>query len=376
MSNARAEELLAEAGISFEPEPKWIKKGQKPDFYCKGREPFWCEVKTLERLEDSEKLSRVFLDLGSRTANIEQTGQGVAYIHEDFSERDSKIAVQLLKRGLKRFEGGDAPDVIVALVPLNPDRREFVRFSMATGKHGTVEFHSCVALTGTYGSPGGIYADPFEQQVVQYFSSGTMRTALAGAFLRPNETFLMAIVVSKHPDRFTLLTATWALPARRLKNPERIREVLSDANDQFKNGTKYKDKPCLLAVFHEGLDVPDEAIIKSAFYGNLKFAFPKGQSEKGKLILDKDGGWTPEKNRTTSAVLYVRNGGEPLLIHNYWARKPFPLGLFGCKEVSLLPNGKFQETDFASNPIPRSVLTSIADIPSKLIRFVRSLLNR
>lgn len=368
MSNARAEQLLISAGISFEPEPTWIKEGQKPDFYCKGKKPFWCEVKTLERPDDSEKLNRAFQDLRSRTANIEQTGQGIAYIHDDFSERDAKKVVQLLKRGLKRFEDGDSPDIVVALVPRSPNRKQFVRFSVATGRHGTVEFHSCVSLTGIYGSPDSIYANPFEQQVTQYFSFGTERTALAGTFLQPNETFLVAIVVSKNSDRFSLITAASALPAKRLKNPQRIREVLSDANDQFKNGTKYKNIPCLLTIFHDGLDVPDETIIKSALYGNLKFVLPKGHPDKGKLIFDKDGGWTPEKNRTTGAVLYVRNGGQPLLVHNYWAQKPFPTGLFECKEVSLLPSGAFQEADFSKRPILRSVLTRIAAVLGKLWR--------
>jgi hypothetical protein len=32
--------------------------------------------------------------------------------------------------------------------------------------------------------------------------------------------------------------------------------------------------------------------IKSAFYGNLKFAFPEGQPDKGKLVFEKDGGWS------------------------------------------------------------------------------------
>lgn len=61
--------------------------------------PFWCEVKTLERPEDSQKFNRMFLDLRCRTANIEQTGLGIAYIHDDFSERDAINVVQLLKRG-------------------------------------------------------------------------------------------------------------------------------------------------------------------------------------------------------------------------------------------------------------------------------------
>lgn len=186
----------------------------------------------------------------------------------------------------------------------------------------------------------------------------------------------MAIVVWKYADRFSLISAAPALPAKRLKNPERIREVLSDANDQFKNGIKYKDAPCLLTIFHDRLDVPDETIINSAFYGNLKFVFPNGQPEKGKLVFDKDGGWIAEKNRATSAVLYVRNGGEPLIVHNYWARTPFPVGLFDWKEVSLLPNGKFQEADFAKSPIPRSVFTRIASLPGSLFWSLGRLLGR
>jgi hypothetical protein len=68
-----------------------------------------------------------------------------------------------------------------------------------------------VSLTGAYGSPNGIYANPFKQKVTRNFSSGTKRIALAGAFLRPNETFLLAIVVWKHLDRFSLIWAASAL---------------------------------------------------------------------------------------------------------------------------------------------------------------------
>lgn len=115
--------------------------------------------------------SAAFYGLRNRTANIEQTGQGIAYIHDDFSERDAKNVVQLLKRGLKRFEDGDAPDVVVALVPRNPNRKQFVRFSVATGNHGTAEFHSCVSRTGTYGSPDGFYATGERQHALSTLRS-------------------------------------------------------------------------------------------------------------------------------------------------------------------------------------------------------------
>lgn len=136
LSNARAEQLLTKTGFPFEPEPKWVKEGQKPDYYCTGRKPFWCEVKTLERPEDSERFNGAFLDLRKRTANLDLTGQGIGYIHDDFSERDAKNIVQLLKRGLKRFKDDNAPDAIVALIPLNPEPKEFIRFSVATKTHG------------------------------------------------------------------------------------------------------------------------------------------------------------------------------------------------------------------------------------------------
>jgi hypothetical protein len=116
------------------------------------------------------------------------------------------------------------------------------------------------------------------------------------------------------------------------------------------------------------LDVPDDAIIKSALYGDLKFSFPRGNPGGGKLILDKDGAWHPEKNRTTSAVLYVRNDGEPLIVHNYWAERPFPHGLFACKEISAQPDGTFREEDFAGRPI------SLKALGQKLVRVVLRLL--
>jgi hypothetical protein len=94
------------------------------------------------------------------------------------------------------------------------------------------------------------------------------------------------------------------------------------------------------------LDVPDDAIIKSALYGNLKYQYPMGSPDKGRLILDQDGAWNSTKNRTTSAVMYVRNSGEPLIIHNYSADRPLPAGIFSCQEIAVLPNGTFEEVNF------------------------------
>ncbi|NEW93797.1 hypothetical protein [Rhodopseudomonas sp. BR0M22] len=370
MSHPEAEALFRKACIPFEPEPGWIAEGRKPDFYCRGKHPFWCEVKNLERLEDTRRLGEAFNELSARTGNLELTGQGFAHIHPNFSHRDAKTVVHLLKRALRRLADRDAPDTVVALVPLNPDYREFVRFAISTKMHGTVEFHSCTSPTGTYGSPDGIYAEPYEQRTRLRFSTGAENTFLAGRVVAPSQSFLVAIVAQKHPEKFTLMAAASAGTVKRLRNPERIRNVLNDANDQFKNGLKYKTAPCLLAIFHEGLDVPDDTIIKSALYGDLKFSFPKGNPGGGRLILDKDGAWNPEKNRTTSALLYTRNNAEPLLVHNYWAEHPFPRGLFACREVSAQADGTFHEEDFAGTT------TSLRGRWQKLVHILLQLFGR
>jgi hypothetical protein len=350
VSDARAEELLKKLGIKYEREPEWIKEGRKPDFYCSEPTGFWCEVKTLERSEDSKQLHDALAELNSRTSELPLTGMGIAYVAKPLSKRDAKVVVQLLKRGLRRFGDPDAPDKAVALIPSDPDRTKFVRFSILNRDRQKVEFHSCISTTGRYGTPDGMVPEPDSQIIQLRFSSGETEDLSADGVMERADDFRVAIVVHPNDQPFEIVTAISTGAARRLNNVERIREAVSDANNQLKNAIAYKAAPCLSMIFHDGLDVPDEAIIGSALYGNLKYAFSKEQPENGKLILDRDGAWNWTKNRTTSAVMYVRNNGEPLIIHNYWADRPLPAGLFSCREIAVVLNGQngtFRATDFS-----------------------------
>ena len=117
MTNTRAEALLDKQGITYEREPDWVKKGQKPDFYCCGRSTFWCEVKTLGRLPDDEDQNRALAELRNRTSNISSPGYGIAYIRSALSPRDAKAVTNLLKRAVPRLEASDAPQVAVAIIP-------------------------------------------------------------------------------------------------------------------------------------------------------------------------------------------------------------------------------------------------------------------
>jgi hypothetical protein len=120
VTETRAKELLDKARIKYEPEPAWITSGRKPDFYCSEPAKFWCEVKTLELPEDSKRLAEALTELRTRTARLSGFGIGIAHVGETMSNRGAKLAVQLLKRALKRFDDSDPPDTAIA----HPTARE------------------------------------------------------------------------------------------------------------------------------------------------------------------------------------------------------------------------------------------------------------
>jgi hypothetical protein len=378
VSNQRAKALLEAAGLAYEYEPTWV-EGRKPDFYCSGRHVFWCEVKTFERLDDFKKLDNAILELRKRVQSLAGRGRGIAYVSDGLTARDAKVVMRLLKRALSRFDDIDAPDRVVALVPRDPDYGEFVKFSLAIKDHLTVEIHSCAAGTGKYGIPMDMRPDPTDQTTLLRFSSGGEDKIATDDFLRWNDGFRAAVVACPDPAPFEVMAMMQTGGLRRLKNPERIRNALKDANDQLKNGLRYKGCPCLLMIFHDGLDVPDNVIVKSALYGNLTYVFPKGNAEASTLTLASDGAWNPDKHRATSAVMYVRNGAPPVIIHNYWALHPFPQGVFHCKEIVALDDGTFNEIDYSSNQLWRWAQSQASTIVGCVLysaRQIRRLMTR
>jgi hypothetical protein len=347
VTEPRAKELLDRFGIKYEQEPGWITIGRKPDFYCSEPEECWCEVKTLEPSQESKQLSDALEDLRKRSAGLSGSGMGIAHVSATMSHKDAKMTVQLLKRPLKRLADQDAPDMAVALLPKEADRKQFVRFSLSTRDDKVAEFHSHVSTTGLYALPSGMYPEPDSQVIELKFSSGRTKKAPAHTVLEASDDFRVAIAIHPSEGAFEIVSAMPTGAARRLNNVARIREAVRDANEQVKNANAYKAAPSITLIFQDGLDVPEDTVIKSALYGDLTYVAPKDDPASGSLVLEGDGAWNSTKNRTTSAVMYVRNGGEPMIVHNYWAERPLPAGLFSCKEVTVTENGTFNEVDFS-----------------------------
>ena len=338
--------LLKGAKVTYEYEPSWVTNGQVPDYFCSRPAEFWCEVKSLERSKDFAQLSNANTELHKRIAGVSAPGRGFAYVSARLQHRDAKIVIHLLNRALKRLNEADAPDRVIALIPTKPDYNTFVRFSISTKEHTAVEFHCCVSNSGKYGNPADLIPEPYSQMARLYFSSGEVKDIAARAIMTMRDDFRVAIVAQSDDDPFKILMTAPTGPAKRIRNPERIRGALGEANDQFKNALRFKKAPCLLMIFQDGLDVPEAKTILSALYGDLKYTFSSENKKAGKLILEGNGAWTQNKNRSTSAVIYIRNNGEPLIVHNRWAYQTFPSAVFSCKEITLLESGEFKETNY------------------------------
>ena len=224
VTNARAESLLDRQGIRYEREPDWIEKGQKPDFYCRGRPNFWCEVKTVGRLPNDEDQNRALAELRNRTSNISSSGYGIAYIRSALSPRDAKAVTNLLKRAVPRLEASDAPDVAVAIIPGDAKRNTFVRFSLSTRDHGSVEFHSCASVSGKYGVPRDMTPEPRDQIIKLRSSSGSEKELSAEDVIKTPEDFRVAVVVRRDDTPFEVIAVMTAGGAKKLDNQGRIRE--------------------------------------------------------------------------------------------------------------------------------------------------------
>jgi hypothetical protein len=229
VTNARAEALLNKQGIGYEREPDWIEKGQKPDFYCRGRSNFWCEVKTLVQLPDDEERNRALIQLRNRTEGISSPGYGIAYIRSVLSPRDAKATANLLKRAVPRLEASDAPQVAIAMIPGDAMRDKFVRFPLSTKDHETVEFHCCEPLSGKYVIIRDMMPEPPDQITKLRFSSGSEKAVSAEDVVKAGEDFRVAVVVRLDDTPFEIIAVMTTGGAKQLDNPGRIREAVREA---------------------------------------------------------------------------------------------------------------------------------------------------
>lgn len=343
MTNKRAESILQRAGFGCEPEPDWISEGRKPDFFCQGPNDIWVEVKTLGESQEFELQGDAHVELRRRAVGVREGGRAQAWVTGRLHQRDAKVVMQLAERALRRFREGGAAKRLIAMVPNDPVYDRFVRFSITTEDGEVVDFLSCASQSGVYDHPYGVHPSPYDQKTTIHSSEGAARKVWARDLITYDDSFRVALDIAPQSGSFEIAFTAPTGTAKKLNTVERIRDAVSDANAQFKNGCVFRGAPCLLIIFHDSIFVGEDVVMQSALYGDLKYIAPSDRWNEGELFLDTNVAWNANKNRTTSAVAYVRNDARPLVVHNLWARNPMPPRQLEAKEIIAKDDGTFEE---------------------------------
>jgi hypothetical protein len=223
-----------------------------------------------------------------------------------------------------------------------------VRITVNTS-NGRLVLHCCMSRTGCYGAPIGTGSIDWEAFACVVSDDGSERQVRARELaLEKHDAFVLALrILTRDGPGFAVQGATGSGLATRLPTVRKTRRAARDANEQFRNACQHRELPCLLMVFQDDLLVADDEDFLSAFYGDLQITWPRDDAEQSSMGFGPNGIWSEMKNRTTSAACYVRNGASPILVHNYWARRPVPEGLLGGVEYRMRDDGSFQSTGSA-----------------------------
>jgi hypothetical protein len=220
-------------------------------------------------------------------------------------------------------------------VPTDPDFSRIVHFEYESGD-GLVFQSSVGAKSGKY---------PFYPGLDPRSWSGKATFTTPNGFEQGPELYdlldsddaLLAAQLCLSNERLTVHAAIGAGFHGNTTN-ERIRAEIKAANNQLRNGQKYRPAPGICVIYHGSLDFAADLEVVSALFGDLVMSI----SDNGKLgnaVHGKNGAWSSTKNRGVSALRYVRTDVSATLVINPWAEFQIDNKLFR-ERVWTVENGQ------------------------------------
>lgn len=342
MSNERAEDWLQGIGFKCEEEPAWVLQGLKPDFFCNGPFDLWVEVKTFGPEERFERLADAHVQLRQRLNGIHANAHAMAWVRSPLEARDAKALVALVRREVKRPDFGMVYKRVLVLIPAQPVYGNFIRFSFDTNEGDRVVVSAVMSQTGKYGWPVVLTPEDYQQEIELVLPDGVVEKRRLREITTFDVNERAAMELSQGDGSFSFLGTAPIGTTAKVNTLHRIRNAISEANAQNKNGCLYKDAPTLTVIYHDDVLAAEDEIVLAALYGDLAYTAPADDFQNGQLVLTQNGVFGPEKNTTTSAVCYIRNGTQPLIVHNRWAKRPLPIGSLSGRHMIPHEDGRFK----------------------------------
>src|SRR6266581_3902706 len=234
MTNLRADAWLRSSGFDCEEEPPWV-TGQKPDFFCTGAFDFWAEVKTLRHEDRFERLAAAHQQLRQRLSRIKANAKAMAWVRPPLDARDGKVLATLVAREVRRVDFGVDQGKHFVLIPEQPMYGKFVRFGFQTEDGERAAVLAVLSKTGTYGWPAILTPKSYSQEIVIEFSDGKTRKCRLREITTFTDNLRAAMEISVCDQEFSLVGTSPVGAAAKVTTVHRIRNAVSEANQQTKN---------------------------------------------------------------------------------------------------------------------------------------------
>lgn len=106
---------------------------------------------------------------------------------------------------------------------------------------------------------------------------------------------------------------------------DRLRRVIDDANDQLKNGQRFRKVPGVVEVFFDHLAGAGQSDVLRVCFGDLTIPINAASRTAGEAFYGQNGMLRANRNTAVSAVTYRPRHYGTVSILNPWAAYPVPL---------------------------------------------------
>ena len=106
---------------------------------------------------------------------------------------------------------------------------------------------------------------------------------------------------------------------------DRLRRVIDDANDQLKNGQRFRKVPGVVEVFFDHLAGAGQSDVLRVCFGDLTIPINAASRTAGEAFYGQNGMLRANRNTAVSAVTYRPRRYGTVSILNPWAAYPVPL---------------------------------------------------
>ena len=298
-------------------EPSFV-VGRKPDFLTFGRGRMWVEVKSLDPPLSQERIGNAFVELKQRFNDAGQFRID-AWVSSSFDKRSAKSIQRLVYNEVRAGRAGGA--AWYASVPAERAQkgRAEIRWTDTRGRQ--------VRMV-TWKSAADVYAYPLESEpgglAAEIQTDGGPVQSLPADQLLSLQVPAPVMLRIEANTGGNGIASVGSAQAQADTTVDRLRRVIDDANDQLKNGQRFRKIPGVVEIFMDHLAGAGQSDVMRACFGDLTIPINASTRIAGAAYYGENGILRANKNTSISAVTYRSRHYGTVSVLNPWATNPVP----------------------------------------------------